>query len=381
MRRRLDEIFAAPGQPKRSRWDIVLVAFIALGSFQPDNVMAASATLLPVAVVVWFRHRAPFVAVVATMALTLVAFDTVGADLNAAGIGLAVTIYGLARWGSQREALAGLIGIVLLGNILSPVDAAVGGDSTVGRSIGVPIEMVVESLIWIVPFILGLTLRNRAVFHASEVTVARASERAAFARELHDTVAHHVSAITIWAQAGQAVGEHRPEAAIEALRDIEDEATKTLDEMRQMVRALRDPGDEGETAPQAGIRQIQGLANPTAVPAVSVDVLGAVDDLAPSVESSLFRIAQESTTNARRHAKDASEIRITVSAQDDEVRLTVADDGRRAMAKERSTGFGLIGMAERAALLGGSFQAAPGETRGWVVEATLPRVGAPRATV
>src|SRR5690606_33694405 len=98
------------------------------------------------------------------------------------------------------------------------------------------------------------------------------------------------------------------------------------------------------------------------------------DDVRPSVDAACFRLAQEAVTNALRHARHASRVDVRVEGDDEHVRLTVVDDGRDRDASTRSTsGFGLVGMAERAKLLGGTFDAGPRPDGGWRVAATLPR--------
>ncbi len=357
----------------------MLSAVVAFGFLQSDvSTASAFALLLPLAAAVWFRKRWPLVACMAALVIALVAAQTADPSRDLSVIGVMVVVYAVARWASGRHALIGLIIVVLVGPSISTVDATFSAEGLPGVSaIATVIESLINSVIWLVPYGAGIVVRNRAIRHAKEVLAARSNERAEFARELHDTVAHHISAIAIRAQAGKAVGATRPDAAIGALDDIESEATRTLDEMRQMVRALRSADDPAALAPHAGIREIQALADPTAQPPVLVDIAGAFDSLSASVESSLFRIAQEATTNARRHARDASEIRISVVADATDVHLTIADDGRKQTLNDRSAGFGLIGMAERAALLDGRFRAAPGTTGGWVVEAALPRSGVP----
>ncbi len=98
---------------------------------------------------------------------------------------------------------------------------------------------------------------------------------------------------------------------------------------------------------------------------------GDVGDLPPLVQSAVYRLAQESVTNARRHARHATRIEVRVDADDTSVHLRVSDDGETAPAG--APGFGLIGMIERADLLGGTCEAGPDPGRGWTVTATLPR--------
>lgn len=101
---------------------------------------------------------------------------------------------------------------------------------------------------------------------------------------------------------------------------------------------------------------------------------GELADLPPAVEGALFRVAQESVTNARRHARRATRVEVDVHGCAREVRLTVTDDGARPAAV-RAGGYGLVGMTERVGLLGGTLEAGPGPERGWMVRATLPRTG------
>jgi signal transduction histidine kinase len=102
-------------------------------------------------------------------------------------------------------------------------------------------------------------VRYRASSRLREIDQVKLRERQQLARELHDTVAHHVSAIAIQAQAGRTVAADRPDAALRALETIEEAASRTLAEMRSMVGVLRD-GDEPERAPQPGVADIERLA-------------------------------------------------------------------------------------------------------------------------
>ena len=209
-----------------------------------------------------------------------------------------------------------------------------------------------------------------------EIDQVKLRERQQLARELHDTVAHHVSAIAIQAQAGRTVAAARPDAAVRALEVIEEEASRTLAEMRTMVGVLRD-GDEPDRAPQRGVADIERLARDAAHgPRVDVELSGELDALRPSVEAAMYRLAQEAITNATQHARHATRIDVHVAGEEDCVRLTVCDDGDAGSADRSQSGYGLVGMAERAALLGGTLEAGPGPGKGWTVNAVLPRAGA-----
>jgi signal transduction histidine kinase len=224
-------------------------------------------------------------------------------------------------------------------------------------------------------FALGAAFRYRARARSRELDQVALLERERLARDLHDTVAHHVSAIAIRAQAGLATAATRPDAATDALRLIEAEASRTLAEMRGMVRTLRGDGP-AELSPLPRIADLRGFAQTGPEgPTVEVEILGDVDGVAPSVAATIYRLAQESVTNARRHARNATRVEVRVVADDAWVQLRVSDDGDGGPLRPGESGFGLRGMAERAHLLGGTCDVGPGPGRGWTVAAVLPRRG------
>ena len=224
---------------------------------------------------------------------------------------------------------------------------------------------------------LGAAIRYRAKIRIRDIDQAKAREREQLARELHDTVAHHVSGIAIQAQAGRAIAASHPERAVEALAIIEDAATRTLTELRAIVGVLRATQDT-EFAPQPGVAEVEQLATDGQTrPCVEVTLSGEFDDLSPAVGAAIYRLAQESITNARRHARHATQVTVAVTGDADQVRLTIDDDGSAAGGRAPA-GYGLVGMRERASLLGGTFHAGPAAERGWRVEAVLPRTGTPR---
>jgi signal transduction histidine kinase len=144
-----------------------------------------------------------------------------------------------------------------------------------------------------------------------------------------------------------------------------------------MVRVLR-RDEPAETAPAWHVSDLEQLAGRDRVgPIVDVRIAGDLGGIPPSVGATLYRIAQESVTHARRHARHATRIEVRVAADDTAVRLRVSDDGDATPARQsgarRSGGYGLLGMAERAGLLGGTCEAGPNPGRGWTVTCVLPR--------
>lgn len=282
---------------------------------------------------------------------------------------LLIHVYALFRWAAGRHCAYGL-GVMAAAYTSGNIVSWTGFGDAIGGAI-----------VLLFPAVLGAEVRHLAQRRERDRDEVKARERELLARELHDTVAHHVSAIAVQAQAGRVVGHGDPAAALDALGVIEAEASRTLAEMRTIVGTLREGGGHhAEFAPQAGLADIARLAEPSvagAGPPVRIDLGGvdprAVDAVGPTIGSALYRMAQEAITNARRHSVDATRIDVSVTRDADYVRLLVVDDGMHQRSGVGAQGgFGLIGMNERAELLGGRLEVGPCGQRGWRVEATIP---------
>jgi signal transduction histidine kinase len=347
-------------------WSVVEVWLRTDLAPRPLLLLAVLAVLGPL---LW-RRTHPLIAVAVSFG-TLTIVDIVriltespGGLLNSMSAAL-ILAYALFRWGSGREAVSGL-GIILL---WLPITTVADPTSLA--------ETVAAYAFFLFAAALGAAIRYRAKVRIRDIDQAKAREREQLARELHDTVAHHVSGIAIQAQAGRAIAASHPERAVEALAIIEDAATRTLTELRAIVGVLRATQDN-EFAPQPGVAEVEQLATDGQTrPCVEVTLFGEFDDLSPAVGAAIYRLAQESVTNARRHARHATQVTVAVTGDADEIRLTIQDDGTAA-AGRAPAGYGLVGMRERASLLGGTFQAGPAGEQGWRVEAVLPRAGTPR---
>lgn len=357
--------------PPIGRLDWLLVgvfaaAALAEGIVRPGLAWRSLVTVLALAVMpalLWRRDR-PLVAVLvgwgvagllSVLQLTVHTGD-LGLDSMAAVL---ILLYSLVRWGSGREIVLGTAFVTVV-VVLGMYAASAGWSEVFGGS--------VLLLLFVA---LAVVFRYRADLWRRQQREIRNQERVALARELHDTVAHHVSAIAVQAQAGRVVAGIQPEKAAEVLAAIEREASRTLAEMRSMVRVLREE-EAVAYSPQLGVADLPALARANATPTVEVSLDGSLTRLAPPVDAALYRLAQESLTNAVRHARSATRVGIDVRREGDAVRLRVSDDGRTEPGPGPGPGFGLLGMAERAQLLGGSLSAGPGPGGGWVVEAVLP---------
>jgi len=144
-----------------------------------------------------------------------------------------------------------------------------------------------------------------------------------------------------------------------------------------MVDALRSTS-AAELALQPSAAELTRFARDDELPRITIDVSARTGDPVPPVGAAIYRIAQESITNALRHARQPSEIAVAVDGDGDWMRLSITDDGEARVSGRDFGGFGLIGIRERAKLLGGRLEAGPVNGRGWRVEAVLPRLGAAR---
>ncbi len=328
-------------------------------------VMVTVCTLIALSLL--WRRAHPLGAVAAGFG-TLIAFDVarILAAVDTTGLlsiaAVLVLPYSLFRWGAGREAAVGL-GLILawlpITHVAEPQSA---GEMFAGYG------FFLSSAAW------GAAIRFHATVRVRDVEQAKLRQRSELARELHDSVGHHVSAIAVQAQAGRALAASDTDRALAVLATIEEAASRTLEEMRAMVGILRD-GNEAELAPPPGLADIERLAHGLGKgPRVDVHLSGDFAELSPSVGAALYRIAQESVTNGLRHARHATRITVRVADEGDEVRLTVRDDGEAGAGARTSSGHGLAGMSERATLLGGTVRAGrgPGE-RGWTVDAVLPK--------
>ena len=291
------------------------------------------------------------------VALLVVSWVTDGpppGDLNTSVVALLIP-YSLARWACGKDAVGGLVlFFVIAGSSLVsqhvPVADRIGGTAVVVAAVA-----------------LGAVVRAQSMLRTRQLDDVRRGERERLARDLHDTVAHHLTAIAITAQAGLAVAGREPAAATDALRRIDEEATRTLAETRKVLRVLR----TDEEAPERPLADLRGLASSGPGPVVTVAVDDDLDDLSPTVAAALQRIAQEAVVNSRRHARDATSVQVRVTREEDGVQLVVTDDGRGSTGT--GDGFGIVGMTERAVLLGGRLEAGSlAPLVGWRVTATLP---------
>lgn len=240
-----------------------------------------------------------------------------------------------------------------------------------------------------VPFmvVLGWCLRLWDTLRAREREAIRQAQRLEHARELHDFVAHHVTAIVTRTKAARfaaAAGHSQsPEDLDRMLAEIERAGSQAMGSMRAMVSDLRDTTAPAAIRPAGDLGGLRDLtqefsaAGPPA--ALTLDPRLAERRLPPEITTTVHRVVQEALTNVRKHAAGATRVEVRVQARPgapDRLEVSVTDDGQggtpTAREKAAGRGYGLIGLAERVEGLGGRITAEPLDGSGWRVLAVLP---------
>jgi signal transduction histidine kinase len=206
--------------------------------------------------------------------------------------------------------------------------------------------------------------------------IAAAAERARIARELHDVVAHNVSVMVVQADGAAYALDSDPGRTRAALAAISATGRQALAEMRALLGVLRRGDEVGQAAlaPLPGLGQLDELldqARAAGLP-VTFELSGLPRPVPAGTALTVYRIIQESLTNTRKHAGGMAVAKVELWYGESAVELKVSDNGVGAAAPCDGAGHGLTGMAERAAMYGGSVQAAPVPGGGFAVTATLP---------
>jgi signal transduction histidine kinase len=250
----------------------------------------------------------------------------------------------------------------------------------VGAAILDPGSGVVAVFLTALPVLLGAVVRQRRsgerqlaeqeLRHSGERALLE--ERQRIARELHDVVAHHMSVIAIQAEAAPYKTADPPPELVESFADIRASALAGMSELRRVLGVLR--ADGRDTAPQPGLADLDALLDSARSGGVSVSVSRSGDPvpLPEGVDLSAYRIVQEALSNAMRHAP-GSNVQVHVAYRPDGVALDVCNDQVLVTsAALPGGGHGIIGMRERATMLGGSLDAGPTGDGGFHVAAVLP---------
>jgi signal transduction histidine kinase len=246
----------------------------------------------------------------------------------------------------------------------------------------VPIITIAVPLAMIIAWLVGNSIRQARARTELVRTQAAAqtvlAERLRIARELHDIVAHSIGIIAIQAGSGHRVFDARPAEARDALAAIEATSRETLSGLRRMMTGLRRAElglapEQAPLGPAPGLGDLEQLAALTLAAGVQVDVdwRGGREPLPADIDLSAFRIIQEAVTNVVRHA-GTDWCRVWIDQHDGQLSIEITDGGRGGVVADAGTGYGITGMRERAALLGGDLEAGPRPGGGFRVAARLP---------
>jgi signal transduction histidine kinase len=201
-----------------------------------------------------------------------------------------------------------------------------------------------------------------------------AAERSRIARELHDVLAHSVSAMVLQVTAAEGLVRADPGRAEGLLHDVAAVGRQALSETGRLLHLIRDTDDELGLAPEAGLDRLPGLLEGFRGRglAVELETSGLLAGLPPGVDLSAYRIVQEALTNALRHGGGEAVVRISRDA--DRVEIHVSNPA--GPGGTSGSGLGLVGMSERVAVFGGSLEHGRSGDR-YVLDVTLPVVEVP----
>jgi signal transduction histidine kinase len=313
----------------------------------------------------WRRQRPAAVLALAGAALAV----KYAADLNiwSAGAAVLAAAYGLGAYGSRTVRRAGraLAACALLAVFITlPADHGSHDPAIACALLAIALGM-------------GEVSSAHRDTAAAAARYAQDMERARMARELHDVVAHQLSAIAVQAGAARLAAAGDPQASAAAIAAIERQARGGLTELNQLVRELRPTGDTGPgISSQQRLCDIPSLIERAGESGLRAElrVDGEPRPLPAAVELAGYRVVQESLTNAIRYAAGAAAT-VHLAYRDDGIMVEVTDDGPGAAAGAAAIpggGVGLAGLRERARLLGGQLEAGSAAERGFAVRAFLP---------
>ncbi len=349
------------------------------GTFGPPPAAAYVVAVLTCAVLP-LRHRVPLAALAATTlcGMAVAPVDLLLTPLVVAPI--AVAAYALAVRDERRAAVAIPLSAALLVSTTPLVETLSWQDVTrLGTVIAVPL----------VAGVLGWSVQNRRAYlgaveerarraeksRESEARRRVAEERVRIARELHDLVAHQITLANAQAMVAAQMFDVRPEQTRTSLEDVIETTRNALDDLRATVGLLRQSGDAVAPAePAPGLSRLPTLLESFSRAGLDVSMHqeGTARPLPPGVDLTAYRIIQEALTNVTKHAGSGS-ARVGLDWNRDRLTITVADDGNDAPpAPDRPPGFGLIGMRERAAAVGGQLSARRRPEGGFLVSTDLP---------
>ncbi len=356
--------------------------------------------ILAMLTIVW-RRRFPEVQFMVSAGLCLLALLGGISDGTIGVVWIWTGFYSVSCYGGKFRTPVRLLGAVavVLTVIYAPDTQSDGSAQTPIRGSEIAFFAVVTFAFVASAWLVGDTTRIRRVqasaliLRTQELEFERdrnaqravTEERLRIARELHDVMAHHVTVIGMQASAAERVVDRDVVFAKNSLKVIANQSREIVDELQRLLGFLRpDAGGEvasGATAlvpqsPQPSLANVTKLVQDSQASGlnISLDIEGNLDDLPGSVSLSAYRIVQEALTNIRKHAGSArTSVAVVVEVDWVHVKVhNVSGIPSELHAGSTKTGLGIVGMRERARLVGGTLTAGPSSEGGWLVEARLP---------
>ncbi|MGW1818186.1 sensor histidine kinase [Streptomyces sp. NPDC002125] len=350
---------------------------LVLSTSAAAGVFPAVGIRLPPPVLAWGACAVPLVSLACSVALGVTAGGPSGPD-DASDtytlfepVALTVLLHLTARRGSPKGTAVALP-LLLAALVLRPLVVEVDEGSS--------IVALILTLVGGGALASGLTVRLVVASRRQHAEQIRLEQRLAFARDLHDFVAHHISGIVVQAQGARAMAAKKPEMVGEALELIESTGAEALGAMRTMVGALRQDTAPGPRTP--GADGVRALVADCRIPGVQVDLVeaGPVDALPADAVRLVERVVMEALTNIRKHARSCTVVRVSLDVSGRRVITRVVDDGRPGPSD--GAGYGLRGLREVTDAAGGILTAGPRTAgalgpgtdagTGWVVALELP---------
>ncbi|MFT4258526.1 sensor histidine kinase [Microbacterium sp.] len=352
---------------------------------------AASATYIVVSLVIWGA------AALARLSPQLaIGIAWVGAVLQmAAGLspaafdlGILVVLFGTAAWGTRRVLWVGGISAIgggIVGGIYFTIiwsgellaDAASTMRAALIGSLMAAVFVLVMVMSWGIGLLWRVVLNGRATQVArarAELVAAEEQERVRIARDMHDVVAHSLAVVIAQADGARYAAAVKPEVATEALTTIAETARGALSDVRLLLTQLRHRQGDGPQPTLADLEALFAQVRQAGVePRITIDPVPPGEPPA-AIQLAVYRILQEALTNAIRHGDGA--VDVTLAWLPDRVDIEVGNT--IAVSAGAAGGHGVVGMRERAQLVGGSLQAGPEGAR-YVVRASLPIGSPPRS--
>ena len=342
-------------------WSTLMVASLAFRRVNPLLAVVVCA-VAGTGMVLQVPSPVPAMLVVLVIVFSAAKHLSVTAGLVVIPLGIAASILGPLSWlgripEGQRFLAGGLLSLLCLSLMTNAY--------LLGRRVAVQNHVTrLDEALAEERFLAGA----RSVQEATELADDRA--RTEVARELHDVVAHSLSAIVVQAEGAKALATKKPEAAIEALNVIARTGRSSIGEMRRIVSLLRGESD-ASFGPSPSLPQIPEMVA-KAGPRITLEMPEELPPVPESLGLTAFRVAQESVTNFLKHAGPTARATATITCEPEAIDIRVTDDGVGVQASTESRGAGVRGMRERVAAMGGTFKAGPRTGGGYEVRARLP---------